>query len=202
MESALKELWWSTFQAWVGHNRGRILEARRQEASCDSKEEKSSGSDDQIPLSSDTKEWLTMLGKLSGGIERVPRVPHNLCPRLTLSDAEEAAYDFELPEMVQATLYVVLLNDDVELGIASRFMAADLKVTFEGLRWTSFKSWLHENVLFFGIPTPLYKGGVKPSRNNHLTSLLSHCSERTNDSERKKEKERSPIMSPNFLSIE
>ena len=52
----------------------------------------------------------------------------------TLSDAEEAARDFELPEMVQTTFYAMLLNDAVELGIVSGFMATNLKVALEGLR--------------------------------------------------------------------
>ncbi|KAJ8426088.1 LOW QUALITY PROTEIN: hypothetical protein Cgig2_006569 [Carnegiea gigantea] len=42
--------------------------------------------------------------------------------------------DSELPEMVQVTFYTMLLNDAVELGIVSVFMATDLKETLEGLR--------------------------------------------------------------------
>ncbi|KAJ8430365.1 hypothetical protein Cgig2_007595 [Carnegiea gigantea] len=38
-------------EAWVGRNRGRILEARRQEVLSNSEEEESSGSNDQTPLS-------------------------------------------------------------------------------------------------------------------------------------------------------
>jgi len=59
-----------------------------------------------------------------------------------LSDAERAAFNFELPEMVQKTFYAMLLNDAVELDIVSSFMAGDLKLTLEGLRWMCFKSWL------------------------------------------------------------
>ncbi|KAJ8438074.1 LOW QUALITY PROTEIN: hypothetical protein Cgig2_025479 [Carnegiea gigantea] len=53
--------------------------------------------------------------------------------------------DFELPEIVQATFYAMLLNDAVELGIVSGFMAIDLKATPEGFQSTSFESWLHVN---------------------------------------------------------
>ncbi|KAJ8419943.1 LOW QUALITY PROTEIN: hypothetical protein Cgig2_020753 [Carnegiea gigantea] len=67
---------------------------------------------------------------------------YDLCPRFTLCDAERAAFDFELPEMVQVTFYAVLLTDAVELGIVSGFIAVDLKLTLEGLRWTCFESWL------------------------------------------------------------
>ena len=56
MESALKELPRNTFQAWVGRNMGRTLEAHQQEASSDSEVEESSGSDDLTPLSSNGSE--------------------------------------------------------------------------------------------------------------------------------------------------
>ena len=45
MESVLTELRWSTFWAWVGRNRDRILEAWYEEADSDQDEEESSGSD-------------------------------------------------------------------------------------------------------------------------------------------------------------
>ena len=41
----------------------------------------------------------------------LPEDFHALCPRFSLLEAEGAAADFELPEMVQATFYVMLLND-------------------------------------------------------------------------------------------
>ncbi|KAJ8436471.1 hypothetical protein Cgig2_000456 [Carnegiea gigantea] len=41
----------------------------------------------------------------------------DLCSRFTLSDAERAALDFELSEMVQATFYAMPLNDVIELGM-------------------------------------------------------------------------------------
>ncbi|KAJ8426452.1 hypothetical protein Cgig2_031101 [Carnegiea gigantea] len=66
----------------------------------------------------------------------------DLCPRFSLPEAERAALDFELPEMVQATFYAMLLNDAVELGIVSGFLTDDLKSSLEGLRWTSFEAWL------------------------------------------------------------
>ncbi|KAJ8444874.1 hypothetical protein Cgig2_029805 [Carnegiea gigantea] len=53
------------------------------------------------------------------------------------SEAERAALDFELPEMVQATFYSMLLNDAIELGIVSGFLTDDLKATLEELRWTT-----------------------------------------------------------------
>ncbi|KAJ8422873.1 hypothetical protein Cgig2_013746 [Carnegiea gigantea] len=66
----------------------------------------------------------------------------DLCPRFLLPKAERAVLDFELPEMVQATFYAMLLNDAIELGIVSDFLADNLKSTLERLRWTSFEAWL------------------------------------------------------------
>jgi len=57
----------------------------------------------------------------------------NLCPRFSLPKAERAA------AMVQATFYVMLLNDAIKLGIVRGFIANDLKSTLVGLRWTCFK---------------------------------------------------------------
>ena len=63
----------------------------------------------------------------------------DLCLRFWLSDAERAALGFEFPEMVHATFYAMLLNDAVELSIVSGFLASDLRLSLEGLRWTSFE---------------------------------------------------------------
>jgi len=59
-----------------------------------------------------------------------------------LPEVKRATLDFELPEMVLATFYTILLNDAVELGIVSGFLADDLKSTLDRLRWTSFQAWL------------------------------------------------------------
>ncbi|KAJ8435086.1 hypothetical protein Cgig2_033626 [Carnegiea gigantea] len=47
--------------------------------------------------------------------------------------------------MVQATFYVMLLNNVVGLGIVSGFIAVDLKASLAGLRWMSFESWMFVN---------------------------------------------------------
>ncbi|KAJ8451345.1 hypothetical protein Cgig2_014117 [Carnegiea gigantea] len=53
---------------------------------------------------------------------------HVLCPNFLLPEAEGATADFELPEMVQATSYAMLLNEAVELGVVHGFMAEGLKL--------------------------------------------------------------------------
>jgi len=67
---------------------------------------------------------------------------HALCPRFSLPEAEGAAADFELPEMVQATFYAMLLNEAVELGVVHGFIAEGLKSALAGLRWSSFEVWM------------------------------------------------------------
>jgi len=59
-----------------------------------------------------------------------------------LPEAERAAADFELPEMVQATFYTMLLNGAVELGVVRGFMVNGLKSSLVGLRWTCFEAWM------------------------------------------------------------
>ncbi|KAJ8426359.1 hypothetical protein Cgig2_025498 [Carnegiea gigantea] len=66
----------------------------------------------------------------------------DLCPRFMLSDVESAALEFELLEMVKVIFYAMPLKDAVELGIVSGSLVVDLKLTLEGLRWTSFEAWL------------------------------------------------------------
>ncbi|KAJ8432238.1 hypothetical protein Cgig2_007639 [Carnegiea gigantea] len=65
---------------------------------------------------------------------RALRPPHPLledyyvlCPHFSLTEAEGAVADFELPEMVQVTFYAMLLNEAVELGVVCGFMAEGRK---------------------------------------------------------------------------
>ncbi|KAJ8429187.1 hypothetical protein Cgig2_028760 [Carnegiea gigantea] len=157
MELALTELRWSTFESCVWLNRDRIFEARFQ-AKAEQKEESlraEIGERKEIeraqyspfvvvfPPLYNTRKMANFRWR------RATCPPHplsddyqDLCPCFTLPEAERAALDFELPEMVQATFYPMLLNDTVELGIVSGFLVDDLKLTLEGLRWTSFKTSL------------------------------------------------------------
>ncbi|KAJ8423818.1 hypothetical protein Cgig2_017381 [Carnegiea gigantea] len=63
-----------------------------------------------------------------------------LCPRFSLPEAEEAAASFELPEMVQAIFYAMLLNEAVELRVVHGFMTEGLRSALVGLRWSSFEA--------------------------------------------------------------
>ncbi|KAJ8444094.1 hypothetical protein Cgig2_025095 [Carnegiea gigantea] len=70
----------------------------------------------------------------------LPEDYHVLCPHFSLPEAEGAATDFELPEMMQATFYAMLLNEAVELGVVHGFMVEGLRLALVGLRWSSFEA--------------------------------------------------------------
>ncbi|KAJ8444099.1 hypothetical protein Cgig2_025100 [Carnegiea gigantea] len=68
------------------------------------------------------------------------RLPRPM-PTLFIARSRGRRVNFELPEMVQATFYAMLLNKAVELGMVHGFMAKGLKSALVGLRWSSFKVW-------------------------------------------------------------
>ncbi|KAJ8436973.1 LOW QUALITY PROTEIN: hypothetical protein Cgig2_012260 [Carnegiea gigantea] len=73
----------------------------------------------------------------------LPENFHALCPCFSWFEAKGTATDFELPEMLQATCYAMLLNEAVKLGVTSSFMVKGLKSAPVGLRWSSFKVWMN-----------------------------------------------------------
>ncbi|KAJ8431098.1 hypothetical protein Cgig2_007514 [Carnegiea gigantea] len=60
----------------------------------------------------------------------------DLCLGLTRPNAEEAARDFNIPEIIQATFYAMVVNDAVELFVMSRDMVEAHKSALKGLRVT------------------------------------------------------------------
>ena len=62
-----------------------------------------------------------------------PRSYRDLCPSFTLPDPEEAAREFNIPEIVQSAFFAMLHNDVVELSLVSRDRVRGLKLTLEGL---------------------------------------------------------------------
>ncbi|KAJ8447437.1 hypothetical protein Cgig2_019431 [Carnegiea gigantea] len=72
----------------------------------------------------------------------LPEDFHALWPRFSLAKAEDAAAEYGLPEMVQATFYAMLLNEAVELGVAHNFTAEGMRAALVGLRWLTFEVWI------------------------------------------------------------
>jgi len=75
----------------------------------------------------------------------LPEDYQDLCPNFTLPDAEEAAHDFNILEIVQASFHAMLLNDAVGLYLVSRDMVRGLNPTLQGLQWTTFELLLNDS---------------------------------------------------------
>jgi len=65
-----------------------------------------------------------------------------LCPCFSLAEAEATVAELELPEIVQATFYAMLLNEMFELGVVHEYMAEKMKSLLGGLRWSTFELWM------------------------------------------------------------
>ncbi|KAJ8423714.1 hypothetical protein Cgig2_016465 [Carnegiea gigantea] len=125
MESTLKELWWSTFQAWSSGDRVSVRLLHHGLSSLRDTEK-------MAGHVRDTFKWH---------LRRASRPLRDLHLSFTLSDTEEAVRDFNILEIVQATFYAVVVIA-VELSVVSRDKVGDLKSTLKGLQWTNFESWL------------------------------------------------------------
>jgi len=81
------------------------------------------------------------------GASRTPRLlPEDfyvLCPCFSLAEAEVAAAEFDLPEIVQVMFYAMLLNKTLELGVAHEYTAKSMKSSLVGLRWSTFEVSMH-----------------------------------------------------------
>ncbi|KAJ8432518.1 hypothetical protein Cgig2_001111 [Carnegiea gigantea] len=64
----------------------------------------------------------------------LPEDFHVLCPHFSLAEAEGAAAEFKLPEIVQAIFYAMLLNEAFGLGVAHEYAAESMKSSLIGLR--------------------------------------------------------------------
>ncbi|KAJ8445656.1 hypothetical protein Cgig2_007132 [Carnegiea gigantea] len=97
----------------------------------------------------------------------LPEGFHALCPRFSLFEAKGMATDFELPKIVQATFYAMLLNVTVELGVAHSFTAEGLKSTLVG----SFRP--RPQAASLRLPRPMASFAVKVARRYACDSNLS-----------------------------
>ncbi|KAJ8449213.1 hypothetical protein Cgig2_021677 [Carnegiea gigantea] len=152
MESALTELNWGTFE-----NEVRIFEAQFREKA--EHEEDSLDTGGAAFPSGDDKQGKRRGGALHASfVMAFPPLHYTremadfmkesfrwhwrsatCLPHLLLDDYQDLCPRFALS---YATFYPILLNDAAKLGIVSGFLTVDLKLTLEGLRWTSFEAWL------------------------------------------------------------
>ncbi|KAJ8429312.1 hypothetical protein Cgig2_025068 [Carnegiea gigantea] len=99
---------------------------------------------------------LNVLGTFNWRLRRATRPPrllsedyHDLYLYFILADAEEAAHDFHIPELVQAIFYAIVVNKALELGVLRRSLVEDLKSALIGLR---------NNILIAHRPGPVAPG--------------------------------------------
>ncbi|KAJ8435395.1 hypothetical protein Cgig2_009646 [Carnegiea gigantea] len=65
-----------------------------------------------------------------------------LCPCFSLAEAEAAAAESGLPEIVQATFYALLLNEMLELSVVHKYTAERMRSLLVGLGWSTFEIWM------------------------------------------------------------
>ncbi|KAJ8426754.1 hypothetical protein Cgig2_029423 [Carnegiea gigantea] len=84
---------------------------------------------------------LAMEERFASALPLSRRIPC-LMPTFSLSEAEGAAAEFELFEIVQATFYATLLNEAIKPGVAHDLTAESMKSSLVGLRRSTFKVWM------------------------------------------------------------
>ncbi|KAJ8452005.1 LOW QUALITY PROTEIN: hypothetical protein Cgig2_016586 [Carnegiea gigantea] len=150
LESALTKLRWSAFESWIKLDSAQRADTRVFIFPGEVVENIGRVSSVPIslvnmafPLIYNMREMADYRWRSTSHLPR-PLLEdfHILCPRFLLSEAKGAVADFELPEIVQATFYAMLLNEAVELGVAHDFMAESMKSSLIGLRWSSFEVWM------------------------------------------------------------
>ncbi|KAJ8423412.1 LOW QUALITY PROTEIN: hypothetical protein Cgig2_020949 [Carnegiea gigantea] len=65
-----------------------------------------------------------------------------LCPCFSLAEAEAAAAESELPEIIQVIFYAMLLNEMLELGVVHEYTVERMRSLLVGLRWSTFEVWM------------------------------------------------------------
>ncbi|KAJ8434640.1 hypothetical protein Cgig2_032918 [Carnegiea gigantea] len=65
-----------------------------------------------------------------------------LCPCFSLAAVEAAAVESELPEIVLAMFYAMLLNNMLELGAIHKYTTEKKRSLLVGLRWSTFEVWM------------------------------------------------------------
>ncbi|KAJ8420396.1 LOW QUALITY PROTEIN: hypothetical protein Cgig2_013883 [Carnegiea gigantea] len=169
LEVVLTELRWGVFESWIWLFSDRIYEAQfclksgSSEGARGGRQRESSSegvaADDAAPEELSlivctvsmafppirSMREMANYGDLHLALDsRPPRLlPEDfnmLCPCFSL--AEAAAAELELPEIVQATFYAMLLNEMFELGVVHEYTAERMKSLLVGLRWLTFKVWM------------------------------------------------------------
>ncbi|KAJ8424397.1 hypothetical protein Cgig2_006319 [Carnegiea gigantea] len=122
----LEDLRWSSFESWLGRSSRGLMEAqlRRRTLLDGAREladgqEESSGTEMAAEYARATFRWpLREASALRPNSLSVDY--HSLCPSFDLGMATQYAQHSNIPEMVQAIFYAMVVNDVAELGLVSR----------------------------------------------------------------------------------
>ncbi|KAJ8443504.1 hypothetical protein Cgig2_016987 [Carnegiea gigantea] len=93
-----------------------------------------------------------------------------LCPHFSFAEAETAAVESGMPEIVQAMFYAVLLNEMLELGAVHVYTAENMRSLQVGLRWSDFEGWMHimdpviRGAQLYRLPDEVEIRGARDSR--------------------------------------
>ncbi|KAJ8435255.1 hypothetical protein Cgig2_005307 [Carnegiea gigantea] len=164
LEVALTELRWRAFESWIWLFGDRVYEARfrlsslgegawtgRQgEASSGGAVDKGAFRDPVVIMAflptHSTKEMANYVREVFTWCRRSARpLPGDfevLCPHFSLGEAEAAAMESGLPEIVQAMFYAMLLNDVLELGAVHEYTAEKMRSVLMDLGWSDFEAWM------------------------------------------------------------
>ncbi|KAJ8432913.1 hypothetical protein Cgig2_004587 [Carnegiea gigantea] len=71
-----------------------------------------------------------------------PKDFRSLCLDFDLATAEQAAAQYELPELPQVIFYAMILNEAEKLGVLHGLRLRSLEVTLTELRRGAFESWI------------------------------------------------------------
>ncbi|KAJ8433463.1 hypothetical protein Cgig2_014504 [Carnegiea gigantea] len=169
-EVALTELRWGAFESWIWLFDDGVYEARVHPKSgsgigarADRRGESSKLSvivcavSMAFPPIRSTREMAnyvreTFIWRWRSALHPPRPLPEDfnvLCPCFSLAEAEATAAELELPEIVQATFYAMLLNEMLELSIVHEYTAERMKSSLVGLRWSTFEVWIRLSSVLF-----------------------------------------------------
>ncbi|KAJ8419880.1 hypothetical protein Cgig2_000617 [Carnegiea gigantea] len=135
LEVALTELRWGAFESWIWLFGGAFSDPAAMMA---------------FPPTDRTREMANYARETftwhRRSALRPPRpLPEDfdvLCPYFSLAEAEAAAAESGLPEIVQATFYAMLLSDMLELGAVHKYTAEKMRSVLVDLGWSAFEAWM------------------------------------------------------------
>ncbi|KAJ8421399.1 hypothetical protein Cgig2_029446 [Carnegiea gigantea] len=125
-EEALINLQWFSFEVWLTIHKDELLSTK----------------EIAMHVWETIKWWIRNYADPPPSPRLLPEDHQSLHPDFVKKDTKDAARDFQILELVQATFYGMVVKAALELGMTTRNMALALKDALMNLSWYSFESWL------------------------------------------------------------